>query len=60
MIVASAEDRLLRAAKDVGAWQRILDRYPLARHWTEADQARDVAVGSHPFRGPRWRDLLRV
>ncbi len=57
VIVASAEDRLLRAAKDVGAWQRILDRYPLARHWTEADQASDVVVIRKLE--DRWRDLLR-
>lgn len=44
VITTSNCDRLLRAASDVDVWQRIVEQYPLARHWTEADRAGDVTV----------------
>jgi len=36
-IITSARDSELRAARDVGVWERVVKSYPLAAHWVDGE-----------------------
>jgi flavin-dependent dehydrogenase len=43
-LVTSARDEMLRRARHVEQWERIVASYPLVAHWIDAEPISDVAV----------------
>ena len=44
VLLTGGTDRALRAARRDDVWERVIERFPFARHWMHADWAGDVAV----------------
>ncbi len=44
ILVASAKDAVMRKARDVSVWERIVASYPLSAHWLDGEPVGDVDV----------------
>ena len=44
VLMASAKDAVMRRARDVDVWERIVRSYPLSAHWCDAEPTSDIDV----------------
>ena len=44
VLTASAKDRVMRRARDVAVWERIVRSYPLIAHWIDAEPVTGIDV----------------
>ena len=61
-LITSAKDPVLRAARDVATWERIIKSYPLVAHWIEGEPMTEIdTVAKIEDRTRRfWRDGFPV